>query len=75
VEGQRSFQVYDVGTGAKVTITGSSFDRGWSFDDDLFTVRGDRLTLCSATTGDCRSSTIPAPAGQDVRYAGVIYES
>ena len=72
---QKTFQVYDVDTGSKVTITGSSFDRGWTFDDGLFTVRRDQLTVCSATTGDCESSTVPAPAGADVRYAGDIYES
>jgi hypothetical protein len=71
---QKSFPVYDVDTGTKVTITGSSFDRGWTFDDGLFRVRGDRLTVCSAATGDCDTSAIPPVRGA-VRYAGVTYES
>jgi hypothetical protein len=71
---QKSFPVYDVDTGTKVTVTGSSFDRGWTFDDGLFTVQGDRLTVCSAATGECDSSPVP-PVRGEIRYAGVTYES
>ena len=71
-----SVQVYDVDAGTHVAVAVSAYDVGWTPQDDLFSVRGDRLSLCSATTGTCRSSSVPNVAGNGmVRYTGRVYES
>ena len=60
-----SFDVYDVDTGAKVSIEGGSFDYGWTGAGDLFTVTEDELTTCAAATGVCTTVahgiTMPPP--------------
>ena len=72
----QSTEVYDVNAGTHVQVDLSPFDGGWTPQDDLFNVHGDRLTMCSAATGACRSSTVPKATGKGfVRYTGRVYES
>jgi hypothetical protein len=76
--------VYDVETGASVTIEGEGF--GWSPDSDLFSVHGSRLTTCEPTTGECTSTSLdltvepessqdPEDFTDDLKLGGLTYES
>lgn len=71
-----SVEVYDVDAGTRVSVAASPYDVGWTPQDDLFQVHGDRLEVCSAATGDCRTTTVSQAAGHGlVRYTGRVYES
>jgi hypothetical protein len=52
------FDVYDVASGAHVTIEGQSWSYGWSPDGELFRVQGHELTTCSPVSGECESSDL-----------------
>lgn len=76
--------VYDVETGASVTIKGEGF--GWSPDSELFSVHGSRLSICEPTAGECTSTsldlTVEPESGQDpedftddLKLGGLTYES
>ncbi len=54
-EAPSSFEVYDVATGAHVTLEGSAYDYGWTPGGDLFKVSKDQVTTCSTSTGECTS--------------------
>lgn len=54
-EGESSFDVYDVATGAKATIGRSVYGFGWTVDGDLFRLEGGDLVVCDADSGVCRS--------------------
>jgi hypothetical protein len=57
-EGGRSFDVYDVATHEQVSLPGDYSRYGWTADDRLFRIRGDRLTICSPADGECTSSPL-----------------
>ncbi len=72
----QSTQVYDVDAGTHVSVAVSAYDVGWTPQDGLFSVHGDQLNVCDATTGDCRTSTVPKATGDGlIRYTGRVYES
>jgi hypothetical protein len=67
--------IYDVATGSKVQVPSSGW--GWtSSGDAVFRVDDSKMDTCSATTGDCQTTTVPA-LGKNAfaRYAGVTFES
>jgi hypothetical protein len=69
-------QVYDVNAGTHVSVDVSAFNVGWTPQDGLFSVHGDQLQVCDATTGTCRTSTVPKATGDGlIRYTGRVYES
>ena len=72
-------EIYDVQSGAHVSLPGNGFDYGWTADGRLFSVSGESLKVCSPTTGDCSEQPLPGGLsfGKDefLRYAGSIYES
>ncbi len=63
-------RVYDVATGASVTVAGAPWELGWTRDGHLYRVDGNVVTTCSATTGACVEQTVeiarvPEPAAVD----------
>jgi hypothetical protein len=77
-----SYAVYELATGAKVNLEGDPYSSGWSSTHELFTVRGNRMTMCNPADGRCTTSQVPAPDSSSspknsipIRYAGRVYES
>lgn len=50
--------VYDVATGAHVTLSGAPWDLGWTRDGHVYRVDGDVVTTCSPATGACTEETV-----------------
>jgi hypothetical protein len=68
--------VYDVDSAASVRLPDSVSGYSWTSGGDLFSVQGDRLDLCSPTSGTCETTTIPKLGLREfVRYSGQTYES
>ena len=72
-------EVYDVGAGSSVTITGPAYDWGWTADGDLFHVGKDEILTCDSATGECRAESyeMPADIGKqpELKLGGRTYES
>ena len=69
-------RVYDVDTGTTASVPSQPGDWGWTSDGGVAQVQGDRLSVCSPTTGDCQVTSVPHLGAHDFpRYAGTIFES
>ena len=59
--------VYDVATGAHVTLAGAPWELGWTRDGHVYRVDDDVVTTCSPVTGECSYeivtiARVPEPA-------------
>lgn len=59
--------VYDVATGAHVTVAAAPWDLGWTRDGHVYRVDDDVVTTCSPVTGECAEEAVaiarvPEPA-------------
>jgi hypothetical protein len=67
-------EVYDIDTGKRVQLPGTSQEWGWSAGSSAFRVTGQGIEMCSAVTGACTSESAPN-IGANLRLGGNIYES
>jgi hypothetical protein len=80
-EDGKSFDVYGVDTGSRITFPGGSFDYGWTPEGDLVRISHQHVETCSTSDGQCTTGTetIPESGGgdapTDVRFAGQTFES
>jgi hypothetical protein len=74
---ESGFQVYAVDTGTSVPFDGAPWTYGWTSDGDLFSVSPAGVQVCAATTGTCRTTSLPAGVtlGGGLRVMGLTYES
>ncbi len=77
LEPPTTVDVYDVGTGTKVSVPAG--DYGWAADGDLFRVdvRSDSISVCAPDTGECTDQDVDIDATDDAHVAlgGRIVES
>ena len=67
-------EVYDIDTGKRVQLPGSSQEWGWSSGSSAFRVTGQGIEMCSPETGACTSESAPN-IGANLRLGGNTYES
>lgn len=60
-ESDVELDVYDVGTGSKVTFTGPAWEWGWTPDGDKFNVGDGQVRTCSSATGECTVEELTLP--------------
>lgn len=76
-----SVDVYSVDDGTRVTIGERNVGlSGWTARGDVMGVGKDDVTVCSATTGDCRTTPFDLVPGsgkipRDLKLGGATYES
>jgi hypothetical protein len=76
-EKRGTFDVYSVDTGAHASFEGDASDYGWTSDGQVFSIGGDGVEVCSASSGDCSTTALPAGVSLDgdLRLLGLTYES